>query len=98
MHNHHDDARTSYRLCVLLNRMQVTKNNDILVSSRENYKRYYERRCLILNKNLLKGIKIGVAIVGAGVALAQNYFQDKELDDKVAKAVEKTLKATTEEK
>lgn len=44
-----------------------------------------------MNTNLLKGIKIGIAVIGVGVSLAQAYFADKDLDDKVAKKVAEAL-------
>ena len=37
-------------------------------------------------------LKIGVAVVGAGVTLAQSYFDKKELDEKVAEKVAEALK------
>ncbi len=41
-------------------------------------------------------LKIGVAIAGAGVTLAQNYFAKRELDEKVAEKVAEVLKETKE--
>lgn len=40
--------------------------------------------------------KIGVAIVGACVTLAQNYFAKRELDEKVAEKVAEVLKEAKE--
>lgn len=37
-------------------------------------------------------LKIGVAVAGAGITLAQTYFDKKELDEKVAEKVAEALK------
>ena len=44
-----------------------------------------------MNTNVLKIVKVVVAVAGVGVTLASNYLADKELDDKVAKKVGEAL-------
>lgn len=44
-----------------------------------------------MNTNLLKVVKVVVAVAGVGVTLASNYLEDKELDTKVAKKVGEAL-------
>lgn len=41
--------------------------------------------------NVLKAAKIVVAVAGVGITLAQNYFADKDLDEKVTKKVTEAL-------
>lgn len=36
-------------------------------------------------------LKLGVAVVGAGVTLAQNYFEKKEIDTRIAEKVAEAL-------
>ena len=51
-----------------------------------------------MKNNVLKAVKIAVAVAGVGVTLASNYFADKDLDSKVAKKVGEALaKANGEE-
>ena len=47
-----------------------------------------------MNKKVMDAIKIGVTILGVGVTLAQNYFEKKDLDAKVAEKVAEALKET----
>ena len=41
--------------------------------------------------NVMNIVKIGVAVLGVGVTLAQNYLSEKELDKKVAEKVAEAL-------
>lgn len=44
-----------------------------------------------MNEKTLKVLKIGVAVLGVGVTLATKFFEGKELDTKVAKAVAEAM-------
>ena len=41
--------------------------------------------------NAMKIVKIAVAVAGVGITLAQAYFADKDLDNKVAEKVAEAL-------
>lgn len=46
---------------------------------------------------VLKIVKVAVSVAGVGLALAQNYFADKDLDDKVTKKVAEALNPKKED-
>lgn len=46
--------------------------------------------------NVMNLVKIGVAVAGLGITLAQKYFDKQELDEKVAEKVAKALKEAKE--
>lgn len=41
--------------------------------------------------NVMNVVKIGVSVLSVGVAIAQNYLNEKELDKKVAEKVAEAL-------
>lgn len=45
-----------------------------------------------MKPNLIKVAGIVLPIIGAGLSLATNWFEDKKLDDKVAEKVAEALK------
>ena len=47
--------------------------------------------------NVMSVVKLGVAVAGVGITLAQNYFDKKELDEKVAEKVAEALKEQVKE-
>ena len=45
-----------------------------------------------MKPNVMKIASIVLPIVGAGLSLATNWFEDKKLDDKIAEKVTEALK------
>lgn len=51
-----------------------------------------ERSAYVMKKiDVMNVVKIGVAVASVGIAVAQNYFDKKDLDAKVAEKVSEAL-------
>ena len=48
-------------------------------------------------EKVFKIVKVAVAVAGVGITLAQSYFADKDLDDKVTKKVAEALNPKKED-
>ena len=51
----------------------------------------FKKERKVMKANVMNIVKIGVGVLSVGVAIAQNYLNEKELDKKVAEKVAEAL-------
>lgn len=99
MHHYHNDARACYRLCVLLNRTQVTEFTDILVLAARITTAIMKRRKIKMKIKFDKSTAL--TVVGGLLTIGSVVIGAIQKEDDLNKTAEKAaeiLKNQTSEK